>query len=82
MTCTAATTEPMPVAQVCADLAARLPRHRARTLDLFARARLATVAFLRAVRMPRAGARRDARLDPADARAAVAHYLSTHWVNR
>ncbi|KQM81945.1 hypothetical protein [Agromyces sp. Leaf222] len=82
MTCTAATTEPMPGAQMCADLAARLPQHRARARDLLARAWARTIAGIRRFRMSRADARRDARPDPADARAAAEYYLSTHWVNR
>lgn len=81
MTCTAAT-EPMSGARVCAELASRLPRRRALAGGIRSRVWLPALARLRGFRMPRADDRRDARPDPADARAAVSHYLSTHWVNR
>lgn len=83
-TCEVPAADPIPSAvQACAALVSRLPLEQARARrGTIARAWSTSVVWLRARRMPRAGVRRDARLEPADARAAVAHYLATHWVNR
>ncbi|GAA1827526.1 hypothetical protein [Agromyces salentinus] len=76
-------------AQACAELVARLPTPDARTrTGHLASAWAVAVAWTRGLRMPqaelmpRAGVPRAARPDPVDAREAVSHYLSMHWVNR
>ncbi|ANJ28480.1 hypothetical protein [Agromyces aureus] len=75
MTCTVATTEPMPAARACG-------------IRSLARVRLALIERVRELRMSRAGVTGTSavgagpRPDPTEAREAVAHYLSMHWVNR
>ena len=81
-TCDVPATEPIRAAQACADLVASLPLDRARARRGVVALWHALVERWRARRMPRPGVRRDARPDPADARAAVSHYLAVHWVNR